>query len=435
MEPTHGNICLARISTMQSSFSEDDVRNALQLMRSSHIGEGKSNLLSEKGSVEDTVEPGIVHGGLKPISMSKLGDLQKTAVNHFTANKNMESLKGGKNVGKPRPVFTELIAQITEEEKLRKEAKRKAKKEKIMMDAQKRIDAIRELEVERQAKAMREASRKKKSDEGHDENEEEDDNDSEIDGNTDEEKTVKPGVDLPQPEELELPKIVPPPAGAESATLKFRKLGEVREAKLQKARKNREELSMKKEQDTLDKIRAKENKILQKKMAAEMQGVRLAWLTVIARATRISSLTEIVKRIRQKQAKWKTASQEKKAVRIIEIWWPDRLILLKIHRNRDILRPLLSQAIRFMYKLKTRKCRASAALVVQFIQDTTGMGETVKKVYAFRTKIVTLQRHARTKFRIHQSRLAMMMLMLEQKEEAAMVRLSKMDDAAQRKAR
>ena len=139
------------------------MRNALQLMRSTHIGEGKSNLLSEKGSVEDTVEPGIVHGGLKPISMSKLGDLQKTAVNHFTANKNMESLKGGKNVGKPRPVFTELIAQITEEEKLRKEAKRKAKKEKIMMDAQKRIDAIRELEVERQAKAMREASRKKKN--------------------------------------------------------------------------------------------------------------------------------------------------------------------------------------------------------------------------------------------------------------------------------
>lgn len=69
-------------------------------------------------------------------------------------------------------------------------------------------------------------------------------------------------------------------------------------------------------------------------------------------------------------------------------WWKRYRVHLKLKRNprhRDVLRRAI-----FMYsnRIKLRRKRRAIALIKTFLEDCSGLSETMRKIYSFRQSVI-----------------------------------------------
>jgi len=187
-------------------------------------------------------------------------------------------------------------------------------------------------------------------------------------------------------------------------------------AKLNHVKEVRETLIQQEQEHILEKIRERESLKQQRAEQLKLLQLQSSWLVNIAQCSRFSVLYYKLVAHRAEVLKWKTASIEKKAVRLIETWWPFALITLKLKRETTT-RNLISLCTRSVWwKIQRRKRYEAQAIIFKFISDVTGLGETVAKVYAFRSKIKICQRYVRDFLNIKLHRLQLLWKSLETKE-------------------
>jgi hypothetical protein len=190
-----------------------------------------------------------------------------------------------------------------------------------------------------------------------------------------------------------------------------------------------------KEAKTLEIIREKEDRIKRRAEAAAREHLIVSWLFITSLIARLQKMRVEVINVREEKKRWKNASQEKKAVRTIEMWWPDLYRLKKISRHPREMNNLAA-GMRYLWaKIKIRKRHAGSNLIKQFIRDTTGMGETVKKIYAFRAKILLVQQSVREWFLIKQCRLRNLLVYWDKVEAIEREKMARAEEIMNMKSR
>lgn len=217
----------------------------------------------------------------------------------------------------------------------------------------------------------------------------------------------------------------PPPRGYQSEM----------DLKILQKQERRNTMIAEKEAKTLEIIREKEDRIKRRAEAATREHLIVSWLFITSLIARLQKMRVEVINVREEKKRWKNASQEKKAVRTIEMWWPDLYRLKKIRRHPKEMYNLAAGVCYMCAKIKIRKRHAGSNLIKQFIRDTTGMGETVKKIYAFRAKILLVQKSVREWFLIKQCRMRNLLVYWDKVEAIEREKMARAEEVMNMKSR
>lgn len=126
-----------------------------------------------------------------------------------------------------------------------------------------------------------------------------------------------------------------------------------------------------------------------------------------------SLLTDLIIKRRTTFLIWRDASATKKAIGLIERWWRRGRVRIMFRRHPYIV-PLLRRLILpHVVRIRLRRKRRSASLIVTFLQDSTGMSKTVRAMYGFRTTVIRLQRWIRSWIAVQQCRMRILWLKCE----------------------
>jgi len=453
------------------------VIRALRLMRQAQLKQRTTGGDKDHHNA-DNDDDQVVHAFLEPISMTDLGDIKKQAQIRYQKSQRRDKLKGGKNVGVPRVVYKELLHEIKEEvlheEKVRQ---RKLQRKKEMEEAQAlEAQIIAKMNAE---KAVANASLPAPP------------NDKQsLDTRSMEDVIPSDGESLQTAEERFLNRMPTEDLEIELAerhavsmseedqdgrhlrrvmrikssyhisekdmelALRKRLMGQARRASvapgggmapkdvnteknraIQQAQKRREDMHQKRERETLLVIKDKEDRITRRQQKAAREHLITTWLVISTTCSRVEKMISGVLQLRDETEKWSNASKEKKSVRTIELWWPNRFTELKMKRNPEKMMNLRVGVRKLWCKIQIRKRHSSCNLVQQFIRDTTGMGETVKKIYAFRAKIIMVQNHVRDFFKIKLARLRNLMVYWDYVEAREREKMSRAEELMNTKSR
>jgi hypothetical protein len=167
-----------------------------------------------------------------------------------------------------------------------------------------------------------------------------------------------------------------------------------------------------------------EDKILKRQSISarqHLQAFQTSWMLLISQFSRIKIMTGIVEFERAERRRWMTASRDKKSVRVIELWWPLANIYNKLYRKHPRVRFTLATLFMNRWrKLRISERYRAQALIKKFISDVTGLGETMRKVYLFRVKVIRTQRWVKSYFKLYFARIQVLWKML-QREEAKLM--------------
>jgi hypothetical protein len=123
------------------------------------------------------------------------------------------------------------------------------------------------------------------------------------------------------------------------------------------------------------------------------QALQSSWMLLVSQFSRCSVISGVVSYDRSERIRWKNASRDKKAVRIIELWWPNTYTLYKLNKKHAWVKGVFAKFFMSKWKrIRVHERYNAQALVIQFVKDVTGLGETVRKVYEFRKKVIRVQR-------------------------------------------
>jgi hypothetical protein len=109
------------------------------------------------------------------------------------------------------------------------------------------------------------------------------------------------------------------------------------------------------------------------------------------------------------------ASATKKAAVVISNWWWGARLLLRLKRSPNCKFVLRLFARRAWARNKLYQRKNSSELIKTFIKDSTGLSETMRKIYAFRAKILKLQRYIREFIKIQQARIQILWMITDNK--------------------
>ena len=105
-----------------------------------------------------------------------------------------------------------------------------------------------------------------------------------------------------------------------------------------------------------------------------------------------SVLTELINKHRILEHAWNDANATKKAIGFIERWWRRGRVRMMFKRHPQVRCVLQRVLLLFIVRLRLRRKRRAATLITTFLQDSTGMSETMRAIYAFRQTVLRLQR-------------------------------------------
>lgn len=126
-----------------------------------------------------------------------------------------------------------------------------------------------------------------------------------------------------------------------------------------------------------------------------------------------SLLSETLTKHRTQQEMWETNKATKKAIGFIERWWRRGRVRMIIKRNPHVV-PLIRRVIMpLVVRLRLARKRRSANLIVTFLQDSTGMSETMRAIYAFRQTAIRLQRWIKSWIEVQHCRMRILWLKCE----------------------
>jgi hypothetical protein len=124
-------------------------------------------------------------------------------------------------------------------------------------------------------------------------------------------------------------------------------------------------------------------------------------------------MTDMITKYRATHEVWRDANATKKAIGLIERWWRRGRVRI-IFRRHPHIRPVLRRIlVPFVWRLRLRRKRRAASLVVMFLQDSTGMSETMRAIYAFRHTVIRLQRWIRGWIDVQHCRMRILWLKCE----------------------
>jgi hypothetical protein len=105
-----------------------------------------------------------------------------------------------------------------------------------------------------------------------------------------------------------------------------------------------------------------------------------------------------------------------RAVRLIKAWWKWKPTELRLKRNPVAAHRLRGCLTRFWCIVQLKKRKASANLLLRFLRDSTGLSETTRKMYGFRSRVVRIQLYVRDWLDVQYARLQLLWLAMERSE-------------------
>ena len=145
---------------------------------------------------------------------------------------------------------------------------------------------------------------------------------------------------------------------------------------------------------------------------SEQQKLLLVSLTLIGF---ISPLVHKLSTRRREIYEIQHASVTKKAALVISNWWWGARCLLKLKRNPNFKFVLRLFARRSWARNRLYYRKHASELIKTFIKDSTGLSETMRKIYAFRAKILKIQRFIREYIKIQQARIQILWMITDNK--------------------
>jgi hypothetical protein len=100
-------------------------------------------------------------------------------------------------------------------------------------------------------------------------------------------------------------------------------------------------------------------------------------------------------------------------VSLIERWWRRGRVRILFRRFPWVVQLFRRTILRFNIRLRLRRKRNAATLLTVFLQDSTGMSETMRAIYAFRQTVIRLQRWIRKWLDVQYCRMRILWLKCE----------------------
>lgn len=146
----------------------------------------------------------------------------------------------------------------------------------------------------------------------------------------------------------------------------------------------------------MQKIKERERRMRDNKKYAENRALLSQWLRVIMCISRTDFMTETVRVFRHSEILEKQRKVLLHAVVRMQIWWILTRLKLKMRRN-----PVATMCIRILVMQRwrrnaIRRRHFSAALVKEFLIESLVLKDIGTKLYAYRKKVIRIQRYVRS---------------------------------------
>ena len=188
--------------------------------------------------------------------------------------------------------------------------------------------------------------------------------------------------------------------------------------KIQQVKENRISIMLEKEAAIKKRVNDQIERKRQYTERQYLQALQTSWMMIISRFARVNVMVNAVFYERHELLRWKNASRDEKSVRDIEIWWPRQYIIFKLYKKFPWTRFALATLFMNRWrKLRIAQRYASQALIVRFVSDVTGLGETMRKIYVFRLKVRRCQEWVYMYFKLYFARLQVLWKALQREEE------------------
>ena len=145
-----------------------------------------------------------------------------------------------------------------------------------------------------------------------------------------------------------------------------------------------------------------------------------AWSRVLARR-------ELIKKNWAANAKFRAAVT-------ISRWWGKHWLMLRLRRSPGIFHRLLGLIVKFKHKLLLRKKCQAVVLIRSFVRDVAGLNDWHKQLRDWRRRVIKLQRYIRAYQRVQGARLRVMWKAVEREGRRRLAALKRAHMLKERKA-
>jgi len=183
--------------------------------------------------------------------------------------------------------------------------------------------------------------------------------------------------------------------------------------RIMKAQQQRDDVSMKKDQQVVHRIRQKELRIMSKAEKVRLAQRQRAWIIGVVVNCRMKVLQDALEAHRELRANWKGVNATSRAIDTIEKWWRMARIRFIYRRKPHFRLRILGVLMPFLVRRRLRKKNLAAAMLLSFLQDCTGISESMRCIYAYRQNIIRLQRYVKSWVVVQMHRMRVLWLQCE----------------------
>ena len=362
----------------------------------------------------------------QPILVKDFPELEQEAEDNYFAVKSQAFQDNmGSKVGIPRPIHVDFISKVVKEytSKLEQEQSRRQQKasrkrlvktEKYESKDDSCLQSSSPKLVEKRQKKNQNSSQKKRPATAGNQRLKNGSGDKPNPSDEDEKAFTLPSVIGEQrgrtPSRLEKKRVSFPHKASEGGKTGLgEKKGALRPSRGKSPQLLRKEaLQKEREQAILNKIKEMEIRHRREEILKEIRSHQMPWLVIVSHLARVEfwkkMYTTEIRPLRARQARLKEANKVKFAVIFIEQWWFYKRISVLMKRNPEATFVLRGCIRRVWCRHQLNKRARGVAQLGMFLKDAKG-SDKVKKLYAYRHKVIKMQRQFRMWFNMKEVRL------------------------------
>lgn len=315
-----------------------------------------------------------------PMKLRSLQELKKIAGEYYSFAKGQRGLHAGDDkIGKPRPIFKGLVAEIKQ----------------MVLDQtiDEPVVALLNLTVSPPPKTLRPLTAR---------------------------HTLAPADTFPALREFPTVR----PKSASNAVIKQR---------LEK----KEAMLVQKERQLIEKINERDNREANRFLLFQREQRQRAFLVLMTFLRHQQICMQQLEELKVKKSlksKTKNSSRQLWAVQVIALWWAKAAIIKRLRRKPEVLHRITSLFVRLKHNRLQRQRHNAVGFIKRFITDACRLSDKKVQINRYRNKIIKLQRWVRQWIKVQEARIYLLWVYCEKMGRLRMLKHKKTRASAEKSA-
>ena len=199
----------------------------------------------------------------------------------------------------------------------------------------------------------------------------------------------------------------------------------------------KEAILAQKERQLIEKLQERENREMNRFLLFQREQRQKAFLIIMTFLRHQHICTQQLERHNEMKAirsKTKNSSRQLWAVQVIALWWAKAAIIRRLRRKPEVLHRITSLFVRLKHNRVQRQRHNAVSFIKRFITDACRLSDKKVQINRYRNKIIKLQRWVRQWIKIQEARQYLLWVYCEKMGRLRMLKHKKIRESKEKSA-